>query len=87
MTTKTSYITNNGQPVWVLYGSQGRRAYHLTADPTVNSFVNEVTYPYDLPFASLCGLQIVDTLVATSTTSPESVCKACARKAIKEEEE
>jgi hypothetical protein len=81
MTTAT-YTTTTNAALWILVGGDKCRSNHLTADPIAEQFNYNVTDRTGVEFISLCGKTIINTGVQDYTIYPQSVCKACARKAV-----
>lgn len=77
----TTYTDANHRPLWILAGASKCRAYHLTPDDRAGQFVGDATDGTEVAFLSLCGKQVTETCVIPSVNNPETVCKACSRRA------
>lgn len=82
MNSNTTFTTTTNAAVWILLGGNGCRLNHLTADTIAEQFNYNITDNTGVEFKSLCGKNIVDTLVQDYTINPQVICKACARKAV-----
>jgi hypothetical protein len=82
MNTTATYTTTTNAALWILVGGNNCRSNHLTADTIAEQFNYNTSDGSGVEFTSLCGKTIINTLVQDYTIYPQSVCKACARKAV-----